>query len=130
MNAYWMATRALIKRARNLVAGVNLVKSKSAAIDQLFPSDSTEISGLLGPGGNLVMLVTVFRQRGRALPPCAFQPRPQWAAVQTWSGGEKPVRTSPSMIDQESVPRVPQTRALHGDADSPVTLSAFAGGAQ
>lgn len=130
MNAFWMATLAFIKRARNLVAFSNLVKSMSGVVAQLFPAENAKNPGLLGPGGNLVRLVAYFRERGRALPPCVFLPRAQRVAVQSWSGAENPVRTSQNVIDQDSTPRVPQRRALHGETDNPVTRSAIAGGAQ
>ncbi|MBN8216731.1 MAG: hypothetical protein J0L75_08805 [Spirochaetes bacterium] len=117
-------------RAENLVTGWNLVKTWSAAGDQLFQSQSVKTLGLFGLWGILVMLVAHFLKWGRALAACELLIEPWVAALPTWSRAMNPVRTSPATCDQVYASGVPKTGGLHGGLNNPVTWSAFAGGVQ
>jgi hypothetical protein len=130
MNMHRRSTPPIKMRARNLVTVANLVKTWSAAGDQLFPPQSVKTLGLFGPWGILVMLVTHFIKWERALAACELLIEPWVAALPTWSRAMNPVRTSPNTGDQVFASGVPKTGGLHGGVNNPVTWSAFAGGVQ
>jgi len=130
MNTKRRNTPAINKCARNLVTAKNLVKTWSAAGDQLFAPEDVKTFGLLGLGRNLGMLVTFFLKWGRALAACEFQTEFRVVVGSTWSGAENLVRTSPATGDQVYASRVTETGGLYGDLNNSVTWSEFAGGVQ